>query len=210
MGKYLGLIAATLVGGFALSPLPSAAQETAPNGQLAPDGQPQGESSGAPQQLSVAENLQGVKVHDPQGHEIGSVDQLIVDPGAGKLAYVVISPEDSATGKEPLIVPWNALQVGATGEEPEAAAAEPSLVLDLPQEELQKAPRGDLESVLDRRQGEKIHQFYGVSPYWQEEQRMSEPPPSLPPGHPPVLPPGHPPVAPPGEEMPQAPQGQAL
>ena len=68
-------------------------------------------------------------------------------------------------------------------------------MVNIPRDQLQEAPKGGMEAVADREQGRHIHQFYGVSPYWEEGQatQPSAAPP-LPPGHPPILPPGHPPV----------------
>ncbi len=179
------------------------AQAGQPYGQNSQAGQSQ-QSSGmqgekqqnSQAQLRGAEDIKGMQVQDKQGKEVGTVDMLVVDPAQGKMAYVILSP---ASGAEQLIVPWNAVQMPSSGQA-EAQQGQSVLILDVPQEQLEKAPKGGLQAAADQDQGRRIHQFYGVSPYWEEGsssgQQMQQAP-ELPPGHPPVLPEDHPPVLPP-------------
>jgi sporulation protein YlmC with PRC-barrel domain len=153
-------------------------------------------------ELSTADDFKGMKVQDRQGMRIGEVDRLILDPAEGRIAYVVVSALRGSKGRGEVIVPWNAVQV--QGAKPSGVSGgDRVLVVKVPRDELMQTPEGGMRTVRD--QGRQIHQFYGVSPYWEEGQSpqlepMQEPATSLPPGHPPLTPPGHSPFSPPREE----------
>jgi sporulation protein YlmC with PRC-barrel domain len=114
------------------------------------------------QQLASAEDLKDMKIQNAQGEDIGAVDKVIVDTQQDKIAYLVVSTGGFwGMGGQKAVVPWNAFQIQ------QGARNEPVLVLNVPQERLRDAPRGDIDA-LDREQAQEIHQFYGVSPYWTE------------------------------------------
>ncbi|MBE0597095.1 MAG: PRC-barrel domain-containing protein [Desulfuromonadales bacterium] len=111
--------------------------------------------------IQAASDIKGFAIQNNQGERLGEVSELLVDIEKGKIGYVVISSGGVlGMGEENYIVPFNAL----TFNEQQNA-----LTLDMQKEQLQEAPQGDVAEALDQEQGRQIHQFYGVSPYWEEE-----------------------------------------
>jgi sporulation protein YlmC with PRC-barrel domain len=117
--------------------------------------------------LTNFDNLKGMKIQNSRGEELGSVDKLIVDIQLDKIAYAVVSTGgiwNLEGGKA--VVPWNAFQLL-----PARDGGEQVLILNVAPEQLAIAPPGDIEQVLSAEMGRRIHQFYGVSPYWTETTR---------------------------------------
>jgi sporulation protein YlmC with PRC-barrel domain len=120
----------------------------------------------AQEQFNVmsSDDLVGLSVMGQQDEEIGSISDLLVDVQTGQVAFAIVSAGGVlGVGGDQYIVPWTALQVS-----PEAEDAR----INISQDRLQEAPTGD--SVADRQEAEQIHQFYGVSPYWEDTQ-MQQP-----------------------------------
>lgn len=116
------------------------------------------------QQLTSFEDLEGMRIQNALGEELGSIDKLIVDTRQDTIAYAIVSTGGAWNlqgGKA--IVPWNAFTFQPTRE-----GSEQVLILNLPREQLAIAPPVDVESVLNPEMGRLIHEFYGVSPYWME------------------------------------------
>jgi sporulation protein YlmC with PRC-barrel domain len=113
--------------------------------------------------VKSTDDLVGLSVMGQQDEEIGSISDLLVDAQTGQLAFAIVSAGGVlGVGGDQYIVPWNALQIS-----PEAEDARVNISSD----RLQEAPTGD--SVADRQEAEQIHQFYGVSPYWEDQQMQS-------------------------------------
>jgi sporulation protein YlmC with PRC-barrel domain len=124
-------------------------------------------SGSAQQQFNVksADDLVGLSVMGQQDEEIGSISDILVDTETGQVAFAIVSAGGVlGVGGDQYIVPWTALQIS-----PEAEDAR----INISQDRLQEAPTGD--SVADRQEAEQIHQFYGVSPYWEDQQQMQQP-----------------------------------
>lgn len=117
------------------------------------------------QQLTSFEEIKEMSIQNAQGDDLGSIDKLIVDTQREKIAYVVVSTSGIWDfGGQTAIVPWNAFQIQSGGDRGERV-----LVLDMSQQDLMSAPRGDIGKVIDPEQARMIHKFYGVSPYWTEK-----------------------------------------
>lgn len=125
------------------------------------------------QQLAAVDDVKDMKIQNAQGEDLGSIDKVVVDTQQGRIAYLVVSTGGLwGLGGEKAIVPWNAFQM-RQGRDREAENQ--VLVLNLPKEQLKNAPHGDFETVLtDRDQARQVHQFYGVSPYWEEGGQKSQ------------------------------------
>lgn len=133
--------------------------------QMEKQQQPAGEQAQAGEQqqknIQAANDIKGFTIQNTQGEELGEVSELLVDVEKGKVGYVVISSGGVlGVGGENYIVPFNAL----TFDQQQNA-----LTLDMQKDQLREAPEGDVAQALDREQGQQIHQYYGVSPYWEEE-----------------------------------------
>ncbi len=124
------------------------------------------------QQLQNSDDIQGMKIQNQQGEEVGSIDKVVIDTQAGQVAYVVLTSGGFwGIGGEKVVVPWNALKMQPT-EQAQAGQQGPVLVLNVTKDQLKQAPQGDLKKTLDRNQGREIHQYYGVSPYWEGQQQQ--------------------------------------
>lgn len=119
--------------------------------------------------IQAADDLKNFTVQDTQGEKIGKVSQVLVDLDSGRIGYAVVSSGGFlGMGGQKYIVPFNALKSAEKGQ---------TLTLDVQKDKLQQAPKGDMEQVMTRDSGREIHQFYGVSPYWEEsgsEQKSEE------------------------------------
>jgi sporulation protein YlmC with PRC-barrel domain len=194
MKKRLTFLLAVTVAALAAAPAPLAAQSAAPGaGAPALSGSSVQVPTAQEEQLSAADELKGAQVRDPQGQVIGAIEELVVDLADGTVAYMIVAPAQYAG--EQVIIPWKAAQPEpATAGAP--AEGKRAVVLDIPRSKMLQAPETGVDT-LDREQERAIHEFYGVSPYWEGDQQepgtLRQAPP-LPPGHPPVLPPGHPPI----------------
>ncbi len=139
--------------------------------EKATSGQMSGAMSGAQaqatgqEQIRTANDLQDFTVQDNQGKKIGKVDKVGIDLQHGQIGYVTVSSQ----GKD-LIIPWQALKV-----EPQQKTLALS---NMSADQLKQAPQGKLDKSLTREKEQKIHQFYGVAPYWEStgtQERLQEP-----------------------------------
>ncbi|MBE0597547.1 MAG: PRC-barrel domain-containing protein, partial [Desulfuromonadales bacterium] len=116
------------------------------------------------QQLTTIDDLKGMDIQTAQGESLGSVDKVVIDTKEGKVAYVVVTTGGLwGIGGEQAVVPWNAFQMRQAQDQDEQV-----LVLSFQEEQLKNAPEADVEQGINRQQAQQIHQFYGVSPYWEE------------------------------------------
>jgi hypothetical protein len=117
----------------------------------------------AQQQVKSVDDLKNFSLRDQQGQNIGQIDQVLVDVQQGQIGYVVVKSQAGQSH----VIPWNALQ---------ANAQQQTLTLQISADRFRQAPTGDAQMVQDMNQARQIHQFYGVSPYWEEspliDQRM--------------------------------------
>jgi sporulation protein YlmC with PRC-barrel domain len=114
----------------------------------------------AQQNLKKADDITGMNIHNLQGENLGSIDSLVIDVQQGQIAYVIVSAGGLlGVGGEDRAIPFNALRIDPMQED--------VLTLDIDQQRFENAPVVDVDQ-LDRQRGQEIHQFYGVSPYWEE------------------------------------------
>jgi sporulation protein YlmC with PRC-barrel domain len=95
--------------------------------------QPAGQSAQSSVQIP-SDTLQGSKVRDQQGKEIGEVSQVMIDPEQGTVTSVIITSGGTlGVGGKELSVPWNAVDVKRDRDQ---------LVLTLRQQVLDEIQRG--------------------------------------------------------------------
>ncbi len=75
--------------------------------------QSQTDSTATQSQLTIAADaVQGAKVFDTQGKQVGSISKLMLDPADGKVSSVLIKRSGTAgMGSSEMTVPWDALKV---------------------------------------------------------------------------------------------------
>ena len=168
MKRLASFITIAFTGAFLLAPL-AVAQErngaaTQPGSTETQPGMAQQQEQKSPDQMKIrqAGDLTNFSIQNKQGEKLGQISELLVDIEKGRIGYVVVSANGIlGVGGESHVVPWQALQFDPQREE--------VMVLDMERERFRQAPTGDAETVATQEQGRTIHEFYGVSPYWEEE-----------------------------------------
>ena len=112
----------------------------------------------------AADDLDDLKLHSPSGEEMGSIDELVVDPGTGRIAYAVVELGGFlGIGERNFPVPWALIQ---------AAPDNQGLILNVPKDRLTAAPqftRSNRPDMSDRQWAMALHTYYGVQPYWMRD-----------------------------------------
>lgn len=107
------------------------------------------------------DDLKGVTVRNPEGEDLGKLEDVVVDGRSGRVAYAVLSFGGFlGMGGKHFAIPWQALQEGSTPE---------YVILDVPKERLEEAPGFDEDNpptYNDQRWGTQIYEYYGYQPYW--------------------------------------------
>ena len=108
-----------------------------------------------------ASSLVGDKVMNGQDENIGSLKELMIDTGTGKIAYGVLDFGGIAgMGNDLFAVPWSAFNVDTDNK---------CLRLNVDKEKLKNAEGFDQNNWPDTANqawGQKVHDYYGVTPYW--------------------------------------------
>ncbi|MCT8337862.1 PRC-barrel domain containing protein [Methanoculleus sp. Afa-1] len=104
-------------------------------------------------------------VRNPQGEDLGTIKDVVIDTNEGRVAYAVLSFGGVlGFGDKLFAVPWEALRYNATDD---------TFVLDVPKERLENAPGFDKDNwptTAERGWLTGMYSHYGYTPYW--ERRM--------------------------------------
>jgi len=118
--------------------------------------------SGPGPQVMAADTLQGDKVVNRQGDNLGDIEDIMIDVPSGQVAYAVLSFGGVlGIGDKLFAIPWSAMTLDADRE---------CFVLDIDKEQLKNAPGFDKDhwpSMADHTWGEQVHSFYNRRPYWE-------------------------------------------
>ncbi len=113
--------------------------------------------------VMAADTLEGDAVIDPQGEELGTIAEIMIDVQAGCVAYAVMAfRRGLGAGRRLFAIPWNALTLDADRH---------CFVLQADRERMREAPGFDPEhwpAMADRDWARGIHAYYGARPYWSE------------------------------------------
>ncbi|HTS32035.1 MAG TPA: PRC-barrel domain-containing protein [Bryobacteraceae bacterium] len=111
-----------------------------------------------------ASTLEGDKVENQAGEDVGKIDEIMIDIPSGKVAYAVLSFGGVlGMGGKLFAVPWSALTVDQDNK---------CFILDVDKQTLETAPGFDKNhwpDMADRTWGSQIYRHYGAEPYWEEE-----------------------------------------
>ncbi|MCC6468845.1 MAG: PRC-barrel domain-containing protein [Alphaproteobacteria bacterium] len=111
--------------------------------------------------LIAADRVEGTEVYNPAGEHLGEIDNVMIDKVSGKVAYAVMSFGGFlGIGERYHPMPWSLLKYD-TGKG--------GYVVNLDKRTLTGAPNyesDDLPNYADRNWGKKVHDYYGVAPYW--------------------------------------------
>ena len=111
--------------------------------------------------LSAA-TLNGDKVKNRAGEDLGKIEDIMIDYEQGRIAYAVVSFGGFlGMGDKLFAIPWKAMEIDASDH---------SFILDVPKEKLERAPGFDKDNWPDMAQrewGTQIFNYYGQRPYWE-------------------------------------------
>ncbi|WP_029007386.1 PRC-barrel domain-containing protein [Azospirillum halopraeferens] len=111
--------------------------------------------------LLSADGLRSLQLRGADGEEVGAIQEVVVDPRNGRIAYAVVELGGFlGIGERYFPVPWAVFETGVRGE---------GLVLKVPRERLVTAPqytRDHRPDMSDRQWALALHTYYGVEPYW--------------------------------------------
>lgn len=108
-----------------------------------------------------AESLQGDKVKNTEGEDLGEIKSIMLDLGHGRIAYAVLSFGGiMGLGDKLFALPWSALELDTEDH---------AFILDVPKERLEAAKGFDKDhwpDFADTSFRETTYRHYGQKPYW--------------------------------------------
>ena len=111
--------------------------------------------------LIASDKVEGTSVRNRKGESLGSIYNVMIDKTTGRVAYAVMSFGGFlGIGERYHPLPWSVLTY-----DPTVGA----YVVDLNKKVLEAAPtfaRDERVDWEDRAWGQRVHDYYGVSPYW--------------------------------------------
>lgn len=119
-------------------------------------------TSGPGPRLMTASTLEGDKVVNRQGEDLGEIDEIMLDVPRGRIAYAVMSSGGFlGMGEKLFAIPWSALTLDTDNK---------CFVLDVDKQRLKDAPGFDKDSwpsMADTEFDTRVHSYYGTRPYWE-------------------------------------------
>lgn len=110
--------------------------------------------------LIASDKVEGTKVFDPTGERIGTIERILVEKRSGKVSYAVLSFGGFlGMGEDHYPLPWSKLNYD------ESLGG---YRVDLTREQIEGAPHyaDEDESYWTPENGRRLHDYYGVAPYW--------------------------------------------
>ncbi len=112
--------------------------------------------------MHPASFLAGALVANPEGQNVGKVEEIIIDESSGVIAYAVVSFDASLRMGDSLFpMPWETLTLDGENRR---------FILKVSAETLEEAPGFEKEhwpDMADREWGEVIYTYYGCRPFWE-------------------------------------------
>ena len=108
-----------------------------------------------------ASTITGDPVVNPQGEDLGKIEDLVLDVDSGRVAYAVLSFGGFlGMGDKLFAMPWQSLQLDGDNHR---------FILDVAKDRLENAPGFDKDhwpNMADRTWGSSVYKYYGHQPYW--------------------------------------------
>jgi sporulation protein YlmC with PRC-barrel domain len=121
-------------------------------------------SDGPGPEVMDAATLIDDDVVNASGEDLGKIEAIMLDVQSGRIAYAVLSFGGFlGMGTKLFAIPWSALTLDAD---------EKRFILDVPKDRLENAPGFDKDhwpAMADPRWARELHEYYDVTPYWEEE-----------------------------------------
>ena len=113
--------------------------------------------------VAAKKTVIGSKVFNAQNEDLGKIEDLVLDAGAGRIAYAVLSFGGFlGMGDKFFAIPWNAFHFNLK---------ENRVVLNVDKTKLENASGFDKDNwpnMADSTWGTSIYKHYGYTPYWEE------------------------------------------
>lgn len=110
-----------------------------------------------------AGTLKGDKARNPEGEELGQIEEIVIDLNRGRVAYVVLASGGFlGMGDKYFAVPWDMLTVDTENKE---------VVVNVAKEVLEQAPGFDKDNWPDPSDHtwlSDMYTHYGSDPYWSD------------------------------------------
>ncbi|GAB4234520.1 MAG: hypothetical protein Kow00121_62250 [Elainellaceae cyanobacterium] len=114
-----------------------------------------------------AKDIMNTRVENPQGDNLGNIEDLVLDIDEGRIAYAVLSFGGFlGLGDKLFAIPMEALRLTRRDG---ALASDQILVLNVEKDRLKNAPGFDKDhwpNMADQNWGNDIYNYYGYRPYW--------------------------------------------
>ena len=110
--------------------------------------------------LIASDKVIGTQVYDIRGNHIGQVERLILEKRGGRVSYAVLSFGGFlGIGHDHYPLPWQKLDYDTSLE---------GFRVDITKEQVEGAPRYSRDEDFDwsPESGRRVHDYYGVPPYW--------------------------------------------
>lgn len=108
-----------------------------------------------------ATTMIGDSIRNPEGKDLGKLEELMLDVDEGCVAYAVLSFGGFlGIGNKLFAIPFEALELRAD---------EHAFTLDIDEETLENAPGFDKDNwpkTIDREWLTGVYDYYGYNPYW--------------------------------------------
>lgn len=118
-------------------------------------------TSGPGPEIMATDTLEGDRVVNTAGDNLGKIRDIMIDVPNGRVAYAVLSSGGvMGMGNKLFAVPWDALVLDAD---------QHCFVLDIDKERLEKAPGFDKDhwpAMADSRFAKSVYEYYDTPPYW--------------------------------------------
>lgn len=107
----------------------------------------------------VSENLRGRKVFDANGEDIGTVEDLMVDPSSRQVRFLQVGTGGFlGIGRDHVLIPVEAIE----------SIGPDTLRVNQTRERVGGGPIYQPDLVLERDDYRGIYEYYGYAPYWEE------------------------------------------
>jgi PRC-barrel domain protein len=111
--------------------------------------------------LIGSDKVEGTAVYRSNGDKVGSIQRVMIDKISGKVAYAVMSFGGFlGIGEDYYPLPWSLLTYN-----PKLEGYE----VNIGEQQLKGAPKYAKNEAWDwgdRARGQKVYDYYGVTPYW--------------------------------------------
>jgi hypothetical protein len=111
--------------------------------------------------LIASDKVEGTAVRNVSGDKVGTIERVMIDKRAGKVAYAVMSFGGFlGMGQDYVSLPWHMLRYNESLDAYE---------LNITEDQLHGAPavaHGWDTGIVSRDWERKVHTYYGVDPYW--------------------------------------------